>query len=173
MAHVKYKIERFLKEDGMIEVRYINPHGEISTGEKTLEDFIDIIEHPTGDYDTDGNKIMKRIRVPQDNPNDDRIVALRLTIDIETGDFITGENLHQTIAMTGQSIFDDFHFKTCCKKTSNKNDIERLVGKTFETSFAPSAPTNPKIKKQTIADIQMDFAKQYAEENNLDVEDVI
>ncbi len=67
----KFKINSINLESGQVEVTYINKNGPIESGANTLSQFTWSEQVKTGNYDNDGNVIMKTVEKSKYNPNED------------------------------------------------------------------------------------------------------
>ena len=67
----KFKINSVNLDLGQVEVTYINKNGPIESGANTLSQFTWSEQVKTGNYDNDGNVIMKTVEKSKYNPNED------------------------------------------------------------------------------------------------------
>jgi hypothetical protein len=126
----KFLIKEINQQTGNSIVQYINPYGVIETGQKTLDDFKQIIDIPTGSFELDGTPITTKKEIfTNDNPNEDLILSIDIPVDAN-GDFIAENELLEHIAKHyPQDIFDDREKR---KKAKEKEELSKLVGTSHE-----------------------------------------
>jgi hypothetical protein len=119
-----FKFESISLETGQCEVRFINKYGPIYTREKTLEDFKQIIQVPTGSFTAEGVEITKPLEiVTSDNPNEDFVYSFDIPLDAE-GNFISEEDLVVYIAnQYPHDIFESIYNRKKAPKTLNVNTL--------------------------------------------------
>jgi len=134
-----FKFERIDQENGSCTVRFINPYGVIETGEKTLDDFKEIINVPTGSFELDGTPItVQREIITNDNPNEDLVYAYDIPINND-GTYITGDDLVDYIAK--QYPFYVFDSKQKRKVAPKRTDLDQLSTQEFNIEIN-TQPTN-------------------------------
>lgn len=132
-----FKIESISANTGQCEVRFINKYGPIHTGEKTIEDFKQYIEVPTGTIKDDGTPVTEtKVIFLTDNPNEDFV--WNIDIPIANGVFITGDDLLEHIA--NHYPYDIFDQMNARKNAQNKQDLLQLANGVYSIDIVTTAP---------------------------------
>lgn len=140
-------------QNGSCVIRFINPHGVIETKQKTLNDFKQMIDVPTGSFELNGKPITRKKEIIiNDNPNDDLIYSLDIPLN-GAGEYIDLDDLVDYVARQyPDDIFIRKHQTSKASKNIIKNnslkslekkrfDIEILNEARFEARFgAPDLP---------------------------------
>lgn len=147
-----FKFETIDQENGSCTVRFINPYGVIETGEKTLDDFKEIINVPTGSFELDGTPItVQREIITNDNPNEDLVYAYDIPINND-GNYISGDDLVDYIAK--QYPFYVFESKQARKNAPVRTDLNQLSAQEFNIELLPQSVN---LSLQQIKDQQLNF----------------
>lgn len=147
-----FKFESIDQENGSCTVRFINPYGVIETGEKTLDDFKQIVNVPTGSFELDGTPVtVQREVITNDNPNEDLVYAYDIPIN-DDGSYISGNDLIDYIAK--QYPFSVFEFKQKRKIAPKRTDLDQLSAQEFNIELI-SRPINQDL--QTVKDQRMNL----------------
>ena len=147
-----FKFESIDQENGSCTVRFINPYGVIETGEKTLDDFKEIVNVPTGSFQLDGTPItVQREIITNDNPNEDLVYAYDIPMNND-GSYISGDDLVDYIAK--QYPFYVFESKQARKNAPVRTDLNQLSAQEFNIELLPESVN---LSLQQIKDQQLNF----------------
>lgn len=154
MSQNKKSLFEIIKIDdtnGTMTVKFINQFGCIQTGEKTIEDFMEIVDVPTGSFTLEGVPITKpQTILINDNPNEDLVNNIDIPYD-ENGQYFSIDKLLNHVAT--HYPYDFFYDKHKRKQLTIANEIKQLVGQKIEISISTEQPNIIVVPEITVEEI--------------------